>query len=117
MTRTNMELKQKTVSLPSTPPSPEEPAERGGNYQLFNDTGMHVSVYRQERDVPKELFVLEPGHHSNWYQGGHEIFIMYVEHDQQSPVTWHGSGLTFQIAYHTHGYPPQNTTTNISYFG
>ncbi|MGK8486504.1 hypothetical protein [Nocardia asiatica] len=116
MTETaSMAIKKKTVTVSPTAP---EPAARSspGWYKLHNDSGGHVSVYRQEWDKPKELFVLAPGATSSEYEAGHEIYILFCESGEWSPVTWTSSDLSYEITYHVSGYTTSNQVNNVSSF-
>ncbi|MGK8507456.1 hypothetical protein ACRS5S_05155 [Nocardia asiatica] len=116
MTETaSMAIKKKTVTVSPTVP---EPAARSsaGWYKLHNDSGGHVSVYRQEWDKPKELFVLAPGATSSEYEAGHEIYILFCESGEWSPVTWTSSDLSYEITYHVSGYTTSNQVNNVSSF-
>jgi hypothetical protein len=117
MTETaRMVTKRKAVA--TSPPSPE-PAQRSspGWYKLHNDSGGHISVYRQEWNNPKELFVLAPGATSAEYEAGHEIYILFSEAGEWSPVTWTSSDGSFTITYHVSGYTTSNQVNNVSSFG
>ncbi|MGK8524063.1 hypothetical protein ACRS6B_22060 [Nocardia asteroides] len=113
---TGMVTRQKTITASSPAP---EPAERSspGWYKLHNDSGGHVSVYRQEWDEPKELFVLAPGATSTEYEAGHEIYILFSESGEWSPVRWTSSDGSFTITYHVSGYTTSNQVNNVSSFG
>jgi hypothetical protein len=109
---TKMAVKQKTVSLSSTTPPPKQRSTTGA-YQLHNDTNSHVSVFRQESDVPQGLFVLAPGATSDSYSWGYEIYILYVESGASTPLTWNGWN-SITIAYHACGYPAHQGVNNVS---
>ena len=99
---TNTTVKQKTVS-PSSATARTEERSSSDSYQLHNDTGSHVSVYAQEWDVPKGVFILAPGATSDSYPAGHDIYILYVESGASTQLTWNGwDSLT--VSYHQAGY-------------
>lgn len=86
-----------------------------GSYQLHNDSGSYVTVYRQEWNVFKELFVLAPGATSDQYESGHEIYILYTGSGEASPVAWNPD-FSFTIRYHVAGYAHAGQV-NVSSFG
>lgn len=111
---TKMVLKEKTVSVSSTPAPPKAKSARSV-YQLHNDTNSHVSVYWHESGVPKGVFTLAPGATSDSYPSGDEIFILYIESGTLTPVVWNGwSSITYY--YNTSGYPAHDGVNNVSSF-
>ncbi|MEU4341372.1 hypothetical protein AB0H00_08875 [Nocardia sp. NPDC023852] len=118
MTETGMQVKKMTVSSSSISQSSAEQKSSPGWYRLYNDSGQHVSVYRQEWDVPKELFELAPGATSDQYESGHEIYILFSEGNEAKPIEWTGSGsdLSFTVSYNVTGYTHGNGVNNVSAF-
>ncbi|MFE7747258.1 hypothetical protein [Nocardia sp. NPDC057455] len=113
MTETRMTVQQKTMS-PSSATSPPAEKAASGYYQLYNDTGKQISVFRQEYDVPKQVFELAPGATSDEYEGGHELFFLYSNSGESTPVVWNGwDSVTYY--WHFSGWPRQDVN-NISSF-
>ncbi|WP_454196507.1 hypothetical protein [Nocardia sp. Marseille-Q1738] len=115
MTETaEMAMRQRTVSASA---APQKPAERSspGWYKLYNDTSGHVSVYRQEWDVPKCVFEVAPGATSDQYEAGHEIYILFSESGAGTMVSWDGWD-SVTIHYHVSGYTSGNQVNNVSAF-
>ncbi|MEU6185349.1 MULTISPECIES: hypothetical protein [unclassified Nocardia] len=117
MTDTGMGAKRKIVSLSA--PTEQPPAQKSspGWYKLYNDTDMYVSVYRQEWDQPKSLFILAPGQTSSEYEAGHEIYILWITDvgTESTPITWDSSG-GFSCEYVLSGYTQANQVNNVSSF-
>jgi hypothetical protein len=117
MTGTGMDAKRKTVPLSSL--TEGAPVERSspGWYKLYNDTDMYVSVFRQEWDKPKSLFILAPGQTSSEYEAGHEICILWITNvgTESTPITWDSSG-GFSCEYVQSGYTQSNQVNNVSSF-
>lgn len=113
-----MGSKQKIVPLSSLTEQPPAQKSSPGWYKLYNDTDVHVSVFRQEWDKPKSLFILAPGQTSSEYEAGHEIYIQWITNvgTESTPISWDGSG-DFSCEYVWSGYTQANQVNNVSAFG
>lgn len=117
MTDTGMGAKRKIVPLSSLTEQPAPQKSSPGWYKLYNDTDVYVSVYRQESDKPKSLFILAPGQTSSEYEAGHEIYILWITNvgTESTPITWDDSG-GFSCEYVWNGYTQANQVNNVSSF-
>ncbi|MCC3326112.1 hypothetical protein [Nocardia abscessus] len=114
MIGTGMAVKKKTISMASTARKPVDRSSPGW-YKLHNDTNGQVSVFRQEWDVPKQLFDLAPGATSDQYEAGHEIYILFSA-SGESPIVDFDSQDQYSVYYHVSGYTTGNEVNNVSSF-
>ncbi|MGY2122431.1 hypothetical protein ACW9HJ_13365 [Nocardia gipuzkoensis] len=102
----------------STTPGGRSTAEATGSpgwYKLHNDTNGQVSVFRQEWDVPKQLFDLAPGATSDQYEAGHEIYILFSGSGESTTVDFDSQD-QYNIHYHFSGYTTGNEVNTVSSF-
>ncbi|MBF6338561.1 hypothetical protein IU450_22080 [Nocardia abscessus] len=114
MTGTGMAVKKKTISMAPTERKPVDHSSPGW-YKLHNDTNGQVSVFRQEWDVPKQLFDLAPGATSDQYEAGHEIYILFSGSGESTIVDFDSQD-QYNIHYHVSGYTTGNEVNTVSSF-